>query len=188
MTRIVLFLCLLTLFSFSYVLTDDSSPTPLEAIESIREEIGTIFHEASTEKGTLFFLVREDSQTIDAEFAKKTILGWKWGNGGSHTIPAVSEVPLPDSAFSTHYIANGKENPFDSPFPMLFGVILDPEIDSLTVVNAKTGKTLEVEIIDHELFPFRLWYAQLPLKHNEMFSITAFGKDGETIITEKEVS
>ncbi|MED4568826.1 hypothetical protein [Brevibacillus agri] len=188
MTRIALFLCLLTLFTFSYVLTDDSSPTALEAIESMREEIGTVFHEASTDKGTLFFLVREDSQMIDAEFAKKTILGWKWGNGGSHTIPAVSEVPLPDSAFSTQYIANGKENPFDSPFPMLFGVILDPEVDSLMVVSEKTGKALQAEIIDNELFPFRLWYAQLPVKQGEMFSITAFGKDGETVVSEKQIS
>lgn len=186
MTRIALFLCLLTLFTFSYFLTDDSSPTALEAIERMREDIGTVFHEASTDKGTLFFLVREDDQMIDAEYAKRTILGWKWGNGGS--ISLASEHPLHDSAFSTKYVPNGKENPFDSPFPMLFGVILDPEIDSLQVVSEKTGKTLQAEIIDNELFPFRLWYAQLPLKQGKLFSITAFGKDGETIISEKQVS
>ncbi|GEB34890.1 MULTISPECIES: hypothetical protein [Brevibacillus] len=180
MTRIALFFCLLALFATSYFLTDDSSPTPLQAIEQMREEVGTVLHEASTDKGTLFFLVHEDGQ-IHAEFAKKTILGWKWGNGGSHAIPADSEMSLYDPAFSTQYVANGKENPFDSPFPMLFGVILDPAIDSLVVVSDKTGKEIQAEIIDSELIPFRLWYAQIPVKQGEAFTVTALGEDGGVI-------
>ncbi|MED1724652.1 hypothetical protein [Brevibacillus parabrevis] len=47
---------------------------------------------------------------------------------------------------------------------MLFGVILDPAIDSLDVVSDKTGKEIQAEIIDSELIPFRLWCAQIPVK------------------------
>ncbi|MGM0714330.1 hypothetical protein [Brevibacillus parabrevis] len=58
---------------------------------------------------------------------------------------------------------------------MLFGVILDPAIDSLVVVSDKTGKEIQAEIIDSEPIPFRLWCAQIPVKQGEAFTVTALG-------------
>ncbi|WP_178024106.1 hypothetical protein [uncultured Paenibacillus sp.] len=60
---------------------------------------GHLLHEAETKRGKVLFILRDlqDGQTIHAEYVQKTsLLGWKWGFGGGHTLPLIHEKN-PDS-------------------------------------------------------------------------------------------
>ncbi|MGG6310740.1 hypothetical protein [Paenibacillus macerans] len=134
-----------------FFLSNNSSSTPIKAIEKARLEsnVGQLLNEIEIGKGKVVFLLRDltDSQTISAEYVRKTFMGWKWGYGGGHTFHSYNANDK-DSFWSQQYLPSTKGTEFISPYPLLFGVITDHNIDSISVHSYATNENLRASIIN----------------------------------------
>jgi hypothetical protein len=117
-------------------LKKDSVHTAIEEIERVRGPIVELLEEREVRGGEVIFYMnqgREGERIVSADFIKKSFLGWKWANGGGHSLPA-------DSAWSYQYMPALNGSIWGgSPFPLVFGSFGNPEIVSVTVKYVKTS-------------------------------------------------
>lgn len=188
MKKLTLVALILVVLGFGYGCKNNHySSTPIEAVEKVRYEMnGQLLHEVETDRGKVLFIVRElqNGQTINAEYVQKTpLLGWKWGFGGGHTLPSIHEKD-PDSFWSHQYFSSTKGTEYDSPFPFLFGVIRNPQIDSIRVYSYASNESVSAQIIDTGDRYTRIWFLFVSEKQGARFKLTAQAEDLQIISTQ----
>ncbi|EES74926.1 MULTISPECIES: hypothetical protein [Paenibacillus] len=187
MRKTAIFALVLIALGFGYFyISNQYSSTPMEAVERVRSEInGQLLHEVKTDQGKVLFMLRhlQNGQTLNAEYVQKTpLLGWKWGWGGGHTVPHVSDND-PDSFWTEQYFPSTKGTDADSPFPLLFGVIQSAQIDAIHVYSYATNESFTASVMETGGPGIRLWYLYISEEQGTRFKLIAQTEDQEIIST-----
>jgi hypothetical protein len=168
-------------FGVYQYLKKDTGHTAIEEIERVRGPIAELLEEREVRGGEVVFYLsqsRAGEQVVSADFVQKSFLGWKWSNGGGHSLPA-------DSSWSYQYMPALKGSILgDSPFPLVFGTFGNPEIVSVTMKNVKTGEVHKAQVIPSQ-GKVKLWYAFIQEEQGSSFDITGLSSTGE-IVSEKQ--
>ncbi|MGD8191507.1 hypothetical protein ACQCN2_16110 [Brevibacillus ginsengisoli] len=154
--------------------------TPEDAIQQFRHFPSIdVIHREPVKEGILLFIKRDyqqESTNLQVEYARKTWLGWKWGWGGGYGM-GLNKSPLQAKSALT-YMNFPQVEHISTPFPMVFGEVLDPSIKSVTVnfkgdkYKAKlTGKELGIQSGSYfylQRIPFLLKLRVLMIKVTEL--------------------
>lgn len=187
---VVISIVVIFLILFYGYWNDDSKPTPMEAIEQVRTNNGIKepLAEVDVEKGKIVFF--KINKSINAEFVRKTYKGWKWGYGGGHTIPGLSnEIDNNniDSYLSYQYFPSTDDTQYGySPFPMLFGVLQNSTVSSITVKDLINNKEIKASIINRDP-DFRIWYVFINKDQGKKFVISTISDQGK-VMADKEIN
>ena len=148
--------------------------TPEEAIEQFRQSSTMqVIYKEPVKGGMLVFMERpdpRDSTNLQIEYIRKTWLGWKWVWGGGYSISlheknAVNYMSMPELAHIT------------TPFPAVFGEVMDPSIKNVTIEIKGKGKYIAklVKVGPEKI----IWFAILPSSGSSPFDIKAFNEQGD---------
>lgn len=88
-----------------------------------------VIHREPVEGGLLLFIKRfyqQDGNDLQVEYVRKTWLGWKWAWGGGYGIGG-SKSPM-SAKSALNYMSMPKVENISTPFPMVFGDVLDSTI------------------------------------------------------------
>jgi hypothetical protein len=155
----------------------DSVHTAIEEIERVRGPIAELLEEREVRGGEVVFYLsqgRAGEKVVSADFVQKSFLGWKWANGGGHSIPA-------DSSWSYQYMPAIKGSTWgDSPFPLIFGTFGNPEIVSVRVKNIKSSEVHTAVVIPTQ-GKEKLWYAFIQDEQGSSFDIMGLSSTGEIV-------
>lgn len=154
------------------------SKTPDDAVQQFRGLPSMqVIHREPVEGGILLFVKRfneKDASNLQVEYARKTWLGWKWVWGGGF---AIGESLQTKSALN--YMSMPKIDNISTPFPMVFGDVLDPTIMNVTVEIKGKGK-YNAKLI--EVDPGKMiWFVFLPSSSSTPFDIEGFNEEGDLI-------
>ncbi|MCQ6559416.1 hypothetical protein [Paenibacillus mendelii] len=167
----------------------DSSPTVVAAIEKQRGpgHVSYMIHEHAVPDGQVAFFIRNmpsDGIHIGAEYIKKTPNGWKWGYGGefgrSNYELGLTDTEARREMFEPMYFSSTEGTEFDSPFPMVFGIVIHPDIRRMTAKDYLTGLEKQAELIEVER-NFKLFYVFLDRNQGTKFDITGYTADGSVL-------
>lgn len=111
--------------------------------------------------------------------------GWLWEDGGnfsdSNIRRGLSDKEVKDKGFYVDYLSGKGSSIYgSSPFPMIYGIALNPEISRITVKDYKTDLEKQAEIVTVEP-NFRLFYVFVDKAQGTQFDITGYTKDGRTL-------
>lgn len=160
--------------------------TPEIAIQKFRTEqlSSQIIHEEPVEGGMIVFTQRASSESsnLQIEYVRKRIFGWKWGWGGGYGISkSSSNLPAMD------YMSMPRLEHIESPFPIIFGNVLNPAIKRITVETKGSGKQISTEAKMVEVGAERnIWFVLLPSSASTPLKIKAFNEEG-ILIASKEI-
>jgi hypothetical protein len=164
---------------------NQSAGTAIEEIERVRGSIGQLLEEKEVRSGEVVFYMRQNGQgaaIVNADFIKKTFLGWKWSAGGGHTLPetaGAADQSKAQTLWSYQYMSALKGTlSSDSPFPLLFGTLNDIQITSVRVKDVKSGQDVKAEMISAKN-GIKLWYAFVPWEQDREFELTGYSDSGE---------
>lgn len=176
-----------------YLQEDDSSPTIVEAIEKARDDnyVSYIIREVAFKDGVVVFFIRktqDNSIQIVSEYVKKTGKGWKWGVGGGHSGSNLrlnsTDAEAHKQSFTYQYFPITEGTEFGkSPFPMIFGVVLNPDISRMVVKDSNRGLERQAEIVEVNK-NFKLYYVFLDQIQGLKFDITGYNGEGLPIDTQ----
>ncbi|MFD1905839.1 hypothetical protein ACFSQ7_20190 [Paenibacillus rhizoplanae] len=111
--------------------------SPEEAVRLFRESDSmTVVHEETVGRGALVFLTQSGQQEggdLQVEYVRKTWLGWKWVWGAGY---GPGEEP---SLAAMNYMRVPEIEQVSTPFPMVFGELLDPAIEKIIVKQKEAG-------------------------------------------------
>ncbi|MGG4128455.1 hypothetical protein ABEW19_09300 [Paenibacillus illinoisensis] len=160
--------------------------TPESAIQKFRTEqlSSQIIHEEPVEGGMIVFTQRASSESsnLQMEYARKRILGWKWGWGGGYGISKSSSNPP-----AMDYMSMPRLEHIESPFPIVFGNVLNPAIKRITVETKENGTQISTEAKLVEVGAERnIWFVLLPSTASTPFNIKALNEEG-ILIASKEI-
>ncbi|MET3942279.1 hypothetical protein ABIC22_005091 [Paenibacillus sp. PvP094] len=160
--------------------------TPESAIQKFRTEqlSSQIIHEEPVEGGMILFTQRASSESsnLQMEYARKRILGWKWGWGGGYGISKSSSNPS-----AMDYMSMPRLEHIESPFPIIFGNVLNPAIKRITVETKENGTQISTEAKLVEVGAERnIWFVLLPSTASTPFNIKALNEEG-ILIASKEI-
>ncbi len=184
--RIALFALVILIISLGYIFlfSEEGYDTPLEAVQAFRSYGGphVVIHEHDVDGGKVLFfhrMLQEDAWDFHAEYVKQTWRGWKWGYGGGHSVLFDEDSPS-EERWSYQYFPSTEGTGFDSPFPMLYGV-MDAAHHSVSIENHTTGEhhRMQGEIIDH--LGVKLWYLFLTEDDGEQFTLTFLSEDNKVL-------
>ncbi|MFD0618883.1 hypothetical protein ACFQZR_15575 [Paenibacillus sp. GCM10027629] len=170
---IILFVVFVGAGVFIYLyIQDESTASPHEAIAH-RIGTGQIYEEIDVPKGRLIFYSRGSS--IYADFVKESWKGWKWGYGGGHTIPVYKQQAgkYEHVDFSSQYFPSIRGMGLYMPYPMLFGVITNPNVAYISVLSKQTGDNFRTAILSNGRDPYRIWFLRLDEVQGKQFEISA---------------
>ncbi|SFS53337.1 hypothetical protein [Paenibacillus sp. 453mf] len=149
------------------------SKTPEEAVGQLRNRSLSynVIHQELTGKGMLLFMTRPsqrgNNKNLQVEYVRKTMLGWKWVWGGNFSNSEASSKPS-----AVHYMSLPELQGVITPFPVVFGYILNPAITRITVEtmdgDAYEAKLTEVGIDE------QLWFVLLPSSVDVPYKINAY--------------
>lgn len=150
--------------------------SPEEAVALFRKTgAKTVIHKEPAARGELVFLTRPDHSDLQVEYVRKTWLGWKWVWGGGYAMSG--EVP----AAAMNYMSLPEIEQLSTPFPMVFGEVLDPSIQNV-VLEQKEGARDKYEAkLIKEGSDRKLWFAFLPATAKAPFEIEGLNEAGERI-------
>ncbi|WNS44641.1 hypothetical protein [Paenibacillus sp. MMS20-IR301] len=153
--------------------------SPEEAVSLFRKfPFIRLLHEEAVGRGALVFFTRmnqKDGSDLQVEYVRKTWIGWKWVWGGGY---AAGEDPR-ETAMS--YMSLPEIDHISTPFPIVFGEVLDPAIEQVVVESKENGRdTYEAKLVREDTGR-RLWFAMLPSTATAPFEIGGYNKSGEKI-------
>jgi hypothetical protein len=167
-------------------LKNQSAPTAIAEIERVRGSIAVLLEEREVRNGEVVFYMEQNGQgvaVINADYIKKSFLGWKRLAGGGHTLPSTAgadEQSKAQAIWSYQYMSALKGTMSgDSPFPLLFGTVQDARITSVTVKNIKSGEEAKAEMVSAKN-GIKLWYAFVPWEQGK-FELTGFSGSGQAV-------
>ena len=165
----------------------DSSPTVIAAIEKQRGSgyVSYMIHEYAVSDGEVAFFLRNMPNNwinIGAEYVNRTSKGWRWGFGGSFGASNIrlglNDTEARKETFHAEYFPSTEGSGFgSSPFPMYYGVIVNPDITRITVKDKMTGLEKQAEIIAVER-NFKLFYVLFDKAQGKKFDIIGYSADG----------
>lgn len=149
--------------------------TPEEAVFRGNVTPYRVIHQEPVDEGVIIFMNRpekENTNNLQVEYVRKTLFGWKWVWGGGFGTTTVT-----NSALS--YMSMPKLNKVSTPFPMIFGNVLDSSIKSITAEIKESGvHKAKLIKIDSEK---TIWFVFLPSSAAPPFEIKGFNQEGELI-------
>ncbi|GIQ69614.1 hypothetical protein XYCOK13_24380 [Xylanibacillus composti] len=157
--------------------------TPLEAVHAFRSYKGTLIHEHDVDGGKVLFLHRGlqvDEWNFQAEYVKETRRGWIWGYGGGHSA-AFGDHP-PSERWSYQYFPSTKGTPYESPFPMLYG-LMDSAHHTVSVHSHTTGENYRTAGLHVDQLGVKLWYFFLTEGDGQQFTLTFLSEKNEVMDT-----
>lgn len=83
------------------------------------------------------------------------------------------------NSWSYQYLPSTEGTEYDSPFPMLFGVIHDAGIDGVSVVSQTTGEEFAARIVNGH--GVKLWYLLLDKEQGVTFKMSAYSKQVHSV-------
>lgn len=152
--------------------------TPEDAIQQFRGFPSMqVIHQEPVEGGILLFMKRfnqEDANNLQVEYVRKTWLGWKWVWGGGFAIGESQQTKSALNYMSMPIIDN-----ISTPFPMVFGDVMDPSIKNVTVdIKGKGKHNAKLTEVD----PGKtIWFVFLPSSASTRFEIEGFNEEGDLI-------
>ncbi|NQX46032.1 hypothetical protein HQN87_11885 [Paenibacillus tritici] len=155
--------------------------SPEEAVELFRHSDSmTVIHQEPVARGKLVFLARagrQEGSDLQVEYVRKTWLGWKWVWGAGY---GMSKDP---SASAINYMRVPELEQISTPFPMLFGEVLDPSIQHIVVQQKEAGiDKSEAKLI--QAGPDRtIWLAFQPATAGVPFEIEGLDENREIIVS-----
>lgn len=164
--------------------------TPEDAIQQFRNYSGMeVIHREPVDSGMLLFFYKnnqENSINLQLEYARKTWLGWKWGWGGGYSIGK----SLQDNS-ALNYMIMPREKGLSTPFPLVFGYVLNSSIKSITVeVKGRVVGESESEYHAKQTkvdVNQMIWFVSLPASTSMPFDIKGFDEKGE-LVAEKTIT
>ena len=153
--------------------------SPEEAVRLFRESDSmTVVHKETVGRGELVFLTRSGQQkggNLQVEYVRKTWLGWKWVWGAGYGTD-------PDSAASAmNYMRVPEIEQVSTPFPMVFGEVLDPAIRHIVLQQKEAGtNTSEAKLIE-TAFGRTIWFVFQAATAGVPFELQGTDDDGEVI-------
>ncbi|MEC0257723.1 hypothetical protein [Paenibacillus lautus] len=119
------------------------------------------------------------SHHLQVEYVRKTWIGWKWVWGGGYGIGESSQ-----SVTALNYMGLPELDPISTPFPMVFGDILDPSIKK---VNVKIrGESYNAKLTSAEAGRM-IWFVFVPSPASIPFDIEGYNEEG-TLIARKTIT
>lgn len=161
--------------------------TAEEAIQKFRGKVDSfhIIHQEPVDGGIILFKQKssqENNSNLQMEYARKIIFGWKWAWGGGYFISESSQFKS-----ALDYMSIPELRHLSTPFPMLFGHILDPAIQRVTVEFEGDEKPVVTEAKLIEVGPESIiWYVSLPSSATIPYEIKGFNDKGE-LVTHKQM-
>ncbi|WP_405156843.1 hypothetical protein [Paenibacillus sp. FSL K6-0108] len=161
--------------------------TAEEAIQKFRGKDNSfhIIHQEPVDGGIILFKQKssqENNSNLQMEYARKIVFGWKWAWGGGYSIGESSQFKS-----ALDYMSIPELNNISTPFPMLFGHILDPAIQHVTVEVEGDEKPVVTEAKLVEVGPESIiWFVSLPSSATIPYEIKGFNDKGE-LVTHKQM-
>lgn len=189
-SSVVSLIGLLIILGFLHFRDGGSSDTVVEAIEKARDVgyVNYIIHEHPVQDGVVVFFLRNmnDGQiSVNSEYVRRTRQGWIWGYGGgfsgSNVRLDLTEEEARKESFQSAFFHSTEGTEFDSPFPMIYGVILNPDITRIVIKDYVKKLERQANIVEVNR-NFKLFY--LLLEQGGKFDITAYEEDGKVIKVE----
>lgn len=143
---------------------DGTYGTPVRAIEQARhlDQPIELVQRIEDSKGAMLFYLRyinrrDPKPVISADYVERTLLGWRWVAGGGHTLMETDDSMGPQEKLDLEWSVQWIPGEDGTPFPMLFGAIVNPDIAKVAVTDAKIGDTEFAQMIDAGS-DMRIWY------------------------------
>lgn len=153
--------------------------TPEEAVQKFRgnDSPNRVIYQEPVEEGVLVFTnhpEKEDTTNLQVEFVRKTWLGWKWVWGGG--------FGSSKSNAALKYMSMSKLDKLSTPFPMIFGNVLDPSIKSITADTKESG-VIKAKLIT--VNPDKtIWFVLIPSTAVPPIAIKGFNQEGKLVADE----
>jgi hypothetical protein len=182
-------ICVVSYLIYILKYEKDYSPTAIEAINKVRGDsaVNYLIHEHPVEDGKVIFYLRNinDNQiVVSHEYIRKSYRGWKWIFGGGHSGSGVSLIN-PSEVLGdpiTYFYSNDliEKEVGETPFPLIHGIILNPEISRVVVKDSHSGLERQATIINVR-DKFNLYYVFLDSNQGEKFDIKLFDREGHEL-------
>ncbi len=144
-----------------------------EAIEKSSRQVVKIIHEEKVKGGEVVFFYKSINGgkdfTVASGYIKKTLWGWEWVYGGEHSHSEPGQ-PMTAQYFPTTQ---------NTPFPLAFGEISDPQIVRVSVQTAKRIIEKEGRIVQNN--NMRIWFVFLNSLDCTKIEVTGLSQSGQTI-------
>ncbi|MCZ8515788.1 hypothetical protein O9H85_25925 [Paenibacillus filicis] len=155
--------------------------TPDEAVQKFRHfPFMQVIHREPLEGGVLLFIKRftgQEGSDLQVEYVRKAWFGWKWVWGGGYGIGGNKNPKSPKSALN--YMIMPRVN--NSPFPMVFGDILDASVKSIIVTAGGAGSGQYTAKLAGAEAGHAIWFAFLPSSAEPPYDIQGFNPMGAPV-------
>lgn len=118
---------------------------------------------------------REEGGDLQVEYVRKTWLGWKWVWGAGY---GMGEDPSPAVM---HYMRVPEIEQVSTPFPLLFGEVLDPSIQQVIVQQKEAGTDKSEAKLITAASGRTIWFAFQPATAGVPFEIEGLDQAGKII-------
>lgn len=170
---LILVLALFMISLFYVIKLNDGAETIEEALYSSNPERINIIHEEMTSEGIIVFYNHKDWGDFSAAFVKKNLGGYKaLYSGTSGDI----DLTLSKKGLSEMYFPAIE----GTSLPIYFGLIGDPDICEVKVIEKKRNIEGQAKIIDAE--DKRIWLMYMDQFEGSKFDIIGLSENGEEII------
>lgn len=172
--KVVLFALVLIIISLFFVVKlNGGAKTAEEAINISGSRKVDIIHEEKHGKGSIVFGYIADGDWLYTAVVRKGITGYKTVYDGIE-----GDIKLVSSKFgiSHSYIPNIE----GIGLPMYFGLIGNPDISDIRIVEKKRGIERQAKIIESK--DSRIWLVYMNGFEGSDFDITGYSKDGKELL------
>lgn len=153
----------------------EGTKTIEEAIEKSGRHIEKIIYVEGLDDGAIVFFHKAINQgkdhTIAAGFLKKAFQGWKWIYGGEHSDPG--------QMITAQYFPYTGDANIETPFPLAFGEITNPEIVRIKLQTKNWEGQKEARVVGNE--GTRIWYVFLSHSEGYVTKVIGYSESGEII-------
>ena len=148
-----------------------------EAIEKSGRQVVKVIHEEKVMDGEVVFFYKSINGgkdfTVASGYIKKTLWGWKWAIGGEHTHSEPGQPTITAQYFPATQ---------NTPFPLAFGEISDPQIVQVSVKTVKRLIDKEVRIVKNGTSS--IWFVFLNPSDGTKIEVTGLSQSGQTLASE----
>lgn len=153
--------------------------SPEEAVRLFRgSDSMTVLHQEAVGRGELVFLTRSGNLAggdLQVEYVRKTWLGWKWVWGAGYGTD-------PDSdATALSYLRLPEIEQVSTPFPLVFGEVLNPSIRHIVLQQKEAGTDKSEAKLVTAASGRTIWFAFQPATSGVPFEIKGTDDDDEVI-------
>jgi hypothetical protein len=172
--KVILIVSVLIVVSMFFMLrSNGSSKTIEEAINPFGTNQVNIIHEEKNDKGSIVFSYNSSDDSLSTVVVRKTIGGYKAVYSGVHgDIKMVSEM----FGLSNIYFPAIEK----TELPVYFGLIGDPDISKVKIIEKKRNAEGEAKIINAN--GTRIWLIYMNQFEGSDFDIIGLSKDNKELV------